>query len=52
MQQCFAGISVHGLPLLQIPDGQHVDYPLLSGRFKDGIAAVANTIVERLDIPW
>jgi hypothetical protein len=51
MQQCFDGISVHGLPLLSIPDGEDVDYRYLNGRFKDGLATIANSIVERLATP-
>ena len=51
MTQCFEGINVHGLPMLSIPDGESVDYPYLSGRFKDGLTAISNTIVQRLNTP-
>ena len=51
MTQCFDGISVHGLPMLAIPPGEEVDYPLLNGRFKDGLATMANSIIERLPTP-
>ncbi len=51
MTQCFDGISVHGLPMLSIPDGEDVDYPYLNGRFKDGLAAITNSIIERLQTP-
>jgi len=51
MRQCFEGINVHGLPMLSIPDGESVDYPFLNGRFKDGLAAISNSIVQRLDTP-
>ena len=51
MRQCFEGINVHGLPMLSIPEGESVDYPFLNGRFKDGIAAISNSIVQRLDSP-
>ena len=51
MRQCFEGINVHGLPMLSIPDGEGVDYPFLNGRFKDGLAAISNSIAQRLDTP-
>ena len=51
MRQCFEGINVHGLPMLSIPEGESVDYPFLNGRFKDGLAAISNSIAQRLDTP-
>ena len=51
MTQCFDGVSVHGLPMLSIPDGEDVDYPFLNGRFKDGLAAIANSMIQRLVTP-
>ena len=37
--------------MLSIPDGESVDYPFLNGRFKDGLAAISNSIAQRLDTP-
>ena len=51
MKQCFEGINVIGLPSLRIPKGKGVEYQYLNGRFKDGIAAISNTIINRLDNP-
>ena len=51
INQCFDGIGVHGLPMLSIPEGEDVDYPYLSGRFKDGLAAMAASIIQRLPTP-
>ena len=51
MKQCFQDIAVHGLPLLSVPEGEEIDYPFLNGRFKDGLAAISNSIVERLSTP-
>ena len=51
INQCFDGIGVHGLPMLSIPEGEDVDYPYLSGRFKDGLAALASSIIQRLPSP-
>ena len=51
INQCFDGIGVHGLPMLSIPEGEDVDYPYLSGRFKDGLASIAGSIIQRLPTP-
>ena len=51
MRQCFDSVTVHGLPMLSIPDGESVDYPFLNGRFKDGLDAISNSIVQRLNTP-
>ena len=37
--------------MLSIPEGENVDYEYLSGRFKDGLAAISNSIVQRLSTP-
>ena len=37
--------------MLSIPEGESVDYPFLNGRFKDGLAAISNSIAQRLDTP-
>ena len=51
LQQCFDGVTVHGLPSLTIPPGEGVDYPLLDGRFKDGLGKIAQSIMQRGDTP-
>ena len=51
MTECFDGINVHGLPMLSIPEGEDVDYPFLNGRFKDGLAAIVNSIIQRFPTP-
>ena len=51
MKQCFEGINVIGLPSLMIPKGKGVEYQYLNGRFRDGIAAISNTIINGLDTP-
>ena len=51
LSECFDGISVHGLPTLVIEDGQEIDYPILSDRFKGGLAAIANVMLEKSQYP-
>ena len=42
---------LHGLPTLIIEDGQEIDYPILSDRFKGGLAAIANVMLEKSQYP-
>ena len=51
INQCFDGISVHGLPDVGEHDGEELDYPLLDERFRTGLASMANTILERSPYP-
>ena len=51
LTDCFDGISVHGLPVLNIESGQEIDYPILDERFKGGLAAIANVILEKAPVP-
>ena len=51
LSDCFNGISAHGLPVLSIESGQEIDYPILDDRFKGGLAAMANTIIEKSLVP-
>ena len=51
IDQCFADIEVHGLPVLTIPPNKTVDYPYLNERFRTGLAAIANSIVQTLSTP-
>ena len=51
MTQCFDGVNVHGLPMLSIPEGEDIDYQFLTGRFKDGLAAMVNSVIQRLQTP-
>ena len=51
LQECFDGVTVHGLPSLTVPPGQDVDYPILDGRFKDGLGKIAQSIMQRADAP-
>ena len=51
LTDCFDGISVHGLPVLNIESGQEIDYPILDERFKGGLAAIANVILEKSPVP-
>ena len=48
---CFDGISVRGLPVLNIESGQEIDYSVLDQRFKSSLAAMANTIIEKAKYP-
>ena len=48
LESCFEGVTVRGLPYLTIPPDTPVDYPILDNRFRDGLAKIANSIVERL----
>ena len=48
MNECFDGISVHGLP--DLGPGQ-LDYSILNERFKTGLASMANTILEKAPTP-
>ena len=47
LTQCFNGVSVHGLPILNIEPGQDIDYDVLSPRFQEGLSKIATTIVEK-----
>jgi hypothetical protein len=52
MVQCFDGIGFHGLPMLSLPpEAEGVDYPYLSDRFKKSLAAIIESIIEKLPIP-
>merc|ERR1712142_1215764 len=46
LRQCFAQLTVHGLPVLSIPSGQGVTYDALDDRFRDGLAKIANAILD------
>ena len=48
---CFNGVSVRGLPVLNIESGQEIDYSVLDERFKGSLAAMANTILEKAPYP-
>ena len=49
MNECFDGISVHGLP--DLGPGQ-LDYSILNERFKTGLASMAYNILEKSLTPW
>ena len=51
LQECFNGLSVHGLPVVNIASGQEIDYPILNERFKGGLAAIANSIIDMCEFP-
>merc|ERR1719322_1579191 len=51
LETCFDGVTVHGLPYLDIPPDTPIDYPVLDNRFRDGLSKIANSIVERLQNP-
>ena len=51
MSECFAGVSVIGLPILTLEEGQEVDYPILNERFKSGLTDMANVILENSVFP-
>ena len=53
LEQCFDGVTVHGLPVLTVPKGTEICYPVLdqNSRFKDGLGKIAKSIVERLSAP-
>lgn len=51
LQECFDGVTVHGLPSLTISPGQNIDYPILDGRFKDGLGKIVQSIMQRADTP-
>ena len=44
MKSYFDGITVLGLPDLDIPAGESLGYQHLTQRFKDGLAAMANQV--------
>ena len=44
LETCFDGVTVHGLPYLDIPPDTPIDYPILDNRFRDGLAKIANII--------
>ena len=50
--ECFDGVSVHGLPQIRnLTAGQEIDYSVLDERFKNGLAAIATTILETSPFP-
>ena len=51
LETCFDGVTVHGLPYLDVPPDTPIDYPILDNRFRDGLSKIANSIVERLQKP-
>jgi len=51
LQECFDGVTVHGLPTLTVHPGEDIDYPILDGRFKDGLGKIAQSIMQRAETP-
>ena len=51
LQTCFSGTNVVGIPQEQLGDGESMDYPYLSQRFKEELATLANLIVATLEDP-
>lgn len=47
---CFNGVSVHGLPVVTA-SGPHLQYQDLPTRFIDGLASMANTILDKSTEP-
>lgn len=45
MIQCFTTVSAHGLPYLTLQEGQEFGYEVLDDRFRDSLAAIAETIL-------
>ena len=45
MKSYFDGITVLGLPDLDIPAGESLGYQHLNQRFKEGLAAMANQVL-------
>lgn len=43
----FEGISVHGLPMLSLEDGQSVDYDVLTTRFKESLGKIVSIIMDK-----
>jgi len=44
--QCFASLTVHGLPVLPVPSGKDVTYADLNKRFQSGMANIVSKILE------
>jgi hypothetical protein len=51
MKAYFDGISVYGLPDLEIPAGETLGYQHLTERFRNGLSAIANTMIQRASSP-
>ncbi len=47
MKAYFDGISVYGLPDLEIPEGETLGYQHLTERFRNGVSSIANTMIQR-----
>ena len=47
MKAYFDGISVYGLPDLEIPEGETLGYQHLTERFRNGLSSIANTMIQR-----
>merc|ERR1712142_888982 len=43
LKQCFAQLTVHGLPLLYTPN---VNYDALNDRFRDGLAKISDSVID------
>jgi len=51
LQECFDGVTVLGLPTLTVPPGENIDYPILDGRFKDGLGKIVQSVMQRAENP-
>ena len=51
LNECFQSVSLHGLPYLTLQDGEEFGYPVLNDRFRDGLQATANTILNSIPVP-
>ena len=50
--QCFDGVSVHGLPVIEnVPPEGSIDYPILDERFKNGLGQIVSSVIERVEVP-
>ena len=51
VRECFNGVSVRGLPYVNVPDGEEFGYAVLNDRFRDELLQISNKFIENLEIP-
>jgi len=51
LRLCFTNLTVHGLPVLPVPSTKSISYTDLNGRFRDGLAKIASTIIDSTKVP-
>ena len=48
LMECFNGITVVGVPFIELQNGEEFGYPVLNERFRDALKNTSNKIIENL----